>query len=216
MKTEITPLLIMTKLEQYDYAGATAIAVVMLVASFAAPARDQPAPGVERAARGGVRVAVSPARRRRAARAHSRSRSPSGSLIGVALAFLAALPRACRSAAVFAEALAKGWPAYLAAVREPDGALRAPADAAHRGDRRARSTSSSASPPPGRSPASTSPARALLITLIDLPFAVSPVISGMIFVLLFGAQGSLGPWLAAHDLQDHLRGARASSWRRSS
>ena len=41
----------------------------------------------------------------------------------------------------------------------------------------------------------------LLITLIDLPFAVSPVISGMIYVLLYGLHGWLGPWLAAHDLQ---------------
>ncbi|MBA4543525.1 sulfate ABC transporter permease subunit CysW [Thermoactinomyces daqus] len=41
----------------------------------------------------------------------------------------------------------------------------------------------------------------LLITLIDLPFAVSPVISGLIFVLLFGAQGILGPWLEAHDIK---------------
>ena len=38
-----------------------------------------------------------------------------------------------------------------------------------------------------------------LVTLIDLPFAVSPVIAGMIFVLLFGRQGVLGPWLLAHD-----------------
>ncbi|HZG76558.1 MAG TPA: sulfate ABC transporter permease subunit CysW [Paenibacillus sp.] len=41
----------------------------------------------------------------------------------------------------------------------------------------------------------------LLITLIDLPFAVSPVISGLIFVLLFGAQGLLGPWLQSHDIK---------------
>jgi sulfate transport system permease protein len=40
-----------------------------------------------------------------------------------------------------------------------------------------------------------------LITLIDLPFAVSPVISGMIYVLLFGLQGLLGPWLQAHDIK---------------
>ena len=45
------------------------------------------------------------------------------------------------------------------------------------------------------------PGRNLLITLIDLPFAVSPVISGMIFVLLFGAHGWFGPWLVAHDLK---------------
>jgi sulfate transport system permease protein len=38
-----------------------------------------------------------------------------------------------------------------------------------------------------------------LLTLIDLPFAVSPVISGLIFILLFGRQGVLGPWLQAHD-----------------
>lgn len=41
----------------------------------------------------------------------------------------------------------------------------------------------------------------LLITLIDLPFSVSPVISGLIYVLLFGSQGTFGPWLAAHGLQ---------------
>ncbi|MGA9522585.1 MAG: sulfate ABC transporter permease subunit CysW [Myxococcaceae bacterium] len=43
--------------------------------------------------------------------------------------------------------------------------------------------------------------RTLLISLIDLPFSVSPVISGMLFVLLFGAQGLLGPWLAERGLQ---------------
>ena len=43
--------------------------------------------------------------------------------------------------------------------------------------------------------------KALLTTLIDLPFSVSPVISGLIYVLMFGAQGWLGPWLAAHDVQ---------------
>jgi sulfate transport system permease protein len=42
--------------------------------------------------------------------------------------------------------------------------------------------------------------RTFLITLIDLPFSVSPVISGLVFVLLFGAQGFLGPWLQAHDI----------------
>jgi sulfate transport system permease protein len=43
--------------------------------------------------------------------------------------------------------------------------------------------------------------KSLLITLIDLPFSVSPVVSGLIYVLLFGLQGVLGPWLARHDLQ---------------
>ena len=39
------------------------------------------------------------------------------------------------------------------------------------------------------------------MTLIDLPIAVSPVVSGLVFVLLFGLQGWMGPWLAEHDLQ---------------
>lgn len=41
----------------------------------------------------------------------------------------------------------------------------------------------------------------ILITLIDLPFAVSPVIAGLIFVVLFGARGILGPWLIEHDIR---------------
>ena len=45
------------------------------------------------------------------------------------------------------------------------------------------------------------PGRSLLITLIDLPLSISPVVSGLIFVLLFGLQGLLGPWLARHDLK---------------
>jgi sulfate transport system permease protein len=43
--------------------------------------------------------------------------------------------------------------------------------------------------------------KSLLITLIDLPFAVSPVVAGMIFILLFGAQGTFGPWLSAHEIK---------------
>ncbi len=45
------------------------------------------------------------------------------------------------------------------------------------------------------------PGKGLLVALIDLPFAVSPVISGLIFVLLFGMQGFLGPWLAEHEIE---------------
>jgi sulfate transport system permease protein len=43
--------------------------------------------------------------------------------------------------------------------------------------------------------------RNLLLTLIDVPFGVSPVVSGLIFVLVFGAQGWLGPWLSDRDIQ---------------
>jgi sulfate transport system permease protein len=45
------------------------------------------------------------------------------------------------------------------------------------------------------------PGKSLLTTLIDLPLAVSPVVSGLIYVLVFGLNGWLGPWLAAHDMQ---------------
>jgi sulfate transport system permease protein len=45
------------------------------------------------------------------------------------------------------------------------------------------------------------PGKTFLISLIDLPFSVSPVISGLVFVLLFGAQGFFGPWLQAHNVQ---------------
>jgi sulfate/thiosulfate transport system permease protein len=43
--------------------------------------------------------------------------------------------------------------------------------------------------------------KSLLITLIDLPFSVSPVVAGLVFVLLFGLQGLFGPWLASHDIK---------------
>lgn len=43
--------------------------------------------------------------------------------------------------------------------------------------------------------------KGLLLTLIDLPFSVSPVVSGLIYVLLFGLQGVLGPWLSAHHIK---------------
>ena len=45
------------------------------------------------------------------------------------------------------------------------------------------------------------PGKSLLISLIEIPFSVSPVISGLIFVLLFGLHGLFGPWLAEHDLK---------------
>ena len=43
--------------------------------------------------------------------------------------------------------------------------------------------------------------KGVLITLIDLPFAVSPVVAGLVFILLFGAQGWFGPWLSAHEVK---------------
>ena len=57
--------------------------------------------------------------------------------------------------------------------------------------------------------------KSLLITLIDLPFAVSPVISGLIYVLVFGSQGWFGPWLRAHKSTSSSP-CPASSWPRPS
>ena len=45
------------------------------------------------------------------------------------------------------------------------------------------------------------PGKSLLVTFIDLPFSVSPVVAGLVYVLLFGMQGWLGPWLREHDIQ---------------
>ena len=122
-----------------------------------------------------------------------------GLLIGVTLAFLGVfllLPLL----AVFVEALRQGFSAYLSGITEPDAlaAIRltllvaaiavplnlifgvAAAWAITKFEFRGKS---------------------LLITLIDLPFSVSPVIAGLIYVLLFGAQGLLGPWLDAHGVK---------------
>jgi sulfate transport system permease protein len=120
-------------------------------------------------------------------------------LIAVAVGFLG-LFLVMPLLAVFAQALEKGLVAYFAALREPMtlAALKltllaagiavplnlvfgvAAAWAVAKFD---------------------FPGKDGLITLIDLPFGVSPVISGMVFVLLFGRQGLLGPWTEAHDLK---------------
>lgn len=47
--------------------------------------------------------------------------------------------------------------------------------------------------------------KGLMITLIDLPFSISPVVGGLIFVLVFGSNGWLGPWLSEHDIKIILR-----------
>jgi sulfate transport system permease protein len=101
---------------------------------------------------------------------------------------------------VFEQALSAGWGAYLSALREPD------ALAAIRLTLTAAAVAVPLNAIFGVAAAwaiakFTFPGRHILITLIDLPFAVSPVIAGMLFVLLFGTQGWLGGWLAEHDLQ---------------
>ncbi len=120
-------------------------------------------------------------------------------LIGIALAYFALL-LLTPLVTVFFEASKKGLDAYLAAIREPDAlasirltlmvaAVAVPLNlvfgvaaawAIAKFEFRGKS---------------------LLITFIDLPFSVSPVIAGLIFVLVFGLHGWLGPWLVEHDIK---------------
>ena len=135
---------------------------------------------------------------RQSGRAESR-RVGIAALWGLALLFLTAF-LFVPLAAVFTEAFAEGFDAYLQAVAEPEAwnAIRltlvtalvvvplnlvfgvAAAWALARFEFRG---------------------RRILIALIELPFAVSPVVSGLVFVLLFGAQGFVGPWLAERDIR---------------
>jgi sulfate transport system permease protein len=122
-----------------------------------------------------------------------------GTLLAVAVVFLAIFLM-MPLVAVFAQALEKGLAAYLTALREPD---------AWAAIRLTLLTAAIAVPLNLAFGLAASwaiakfefPGKGTLLTLIDLPFAVSPVISGMIFVLLFGRQGLLGPFLGAHDVK---------------
>jgi sulfate transport system permease protein len=120
-------------------------------------------------------------------------------LIAVALTFLT-LFLFVPLVAVFVEAFKKGWEAYLAAVIEDDAisaikltlitaAIAVPLNLVFGV---AASWCIAKFEFRGKS---------ILLTLIDLPFSVSPVISGLIYVLLFGAQGWFGPWLMEHDIK---------------
>jgi sulfate transport system permease protein len=119
-------------------------------------------------------------------------------LIGVALAFLA-LFLVLPLVAIFSEALRAGVAAYWSAIVEPEArraltltvmiaAIAVPLNALF-GIAAAWAVARF-----------QFPLKHVLVTLIDLPFAVSPVISGLVFVLLFGMQGFFGPWLAEHDV----------------
>jgi sulfate transport system permease protein len=120
-------------------------------------------------------------------------------LICVALLFLTiflVLPLA----SVFAEAFAKGWRTYIASVRDPDAAD------AIRLTLLASGIAVSLNLLFGLMAAWAISrfyfrGKNLLISLIDLPLAVSPVVSGLIFVLLFGLHGWFGGWLNDHDIR---------------
>lgn len=137
------------------------------------------------------------------ARAHAASVSEPAAvrwlLIGVSLAFLClfiGLPLA----AVFVEAFSKGALVYFAALHESD------ALAAIRLTLLTAAVAVPLNTVFGLAAAWAIakfefPGKSALITLIDLPFAVSPVVAGLIFVLLFGRQGWFGGWLAEHDIK---------------
>ena len=120
-------------------------------------------------------------------------------LIAVALTFLG-LFLVLPLLTVFAQALAKGWGAYFAAFAEPD---------AQAAIRLTLIVAAIAVPFNLVFGVAASWAIAkfefrgknLLVTLIDLPFSVSPVVSGLIYVLVFGSRGLFGPFLVEHDIQ---------------
>ena len=102
--------------------------------------------------------------------------------------------------AVFVEALRKGWGTYITALSDPD------AQSAIRLTLLAAAISLPLNLAFGIAAAWAVAkfeftGKQLLTTFIDLPFSVSPVIAGLAYVLVFGAQGWFGPWLAAHDIK---------------
>ena len=120
-------------------------------------------------------------------------------LVTVALAWLAVF-LFVPLAAVFAQALKKGWDVYAAAIVESD------ALSAVRLTLLAAAIAVPLNLVFGIAAAWAIakfdfPGKGVLTTLIDLPFSVSPVVSGLIYVLVFGLQGWLGPWLSAHDVK---------------
>lgn len=120
-------------------------------------------------------------------------------LIGIAVIFLGAflfLPLAV----VFGTAFAKGMRFYFDSLREPDAlaAIRLTLIAAGIAVPMNLAFGIAAAWVIGKF---EFVGKSVLITLIDLPFSVSPVVSGLIYVLLFGLQGLLGPWLIAHGVR---------------
>jgi sulfate transport system permease protein len=120
-------------------------------------------------------------------------------LITVALTFVL-LFLVLPLAAVFTEALRKGFGAYVDGLREPDAwsairltlivaVIAVPLNLVF-GVAAAWAIAKF-----------EFPGKAILTTFVDLPFSVSPVVAGLMYVLVFGAQGWFGPWLAAHDIK---------------
>ncbi len=214
MKTEITPLLIVIKLEQFEYAAAAALGFIMLIMSFVDAAFHQsltslgaaPTRGVGALMAGGPNKALLAELASRPGRDTLASTLIKWTFIGASLLFLAALLFA-PLITVFAAALAKGWSMYFASFGDPDtlAAIRL-------------TLTTAAIVVPLNTVFGICAAWAIakfefkgksfLITLIDLPMAVSPVISGLVYVLLFGMQGWFGLWLQENDISIIYRAAR--------
>jgi sulfate/thiosulfate transport system permease protein len=122
-----------------------------------------------------------------------------GSLVAVSLTFFT-LFLLMPLIAVFVEALRKGWDTYLTALIEPDAlsAIKLTLIAALIAVPLNLSFGVSAA---WAITKFNFRGKHVLTTLIDLPFSVSPVVAGLIYVLVFGAQGWLGPWLQERDLK---------------
>jgi len=120
-------------------------------------------------------------------------------LLAVALAFLT-LFLFVPLVAVFTEALRKGWQSYVTAIVDEDAisAIKLTLIAAGIAVPLNLVFGVAASWAVAKFEFR---GKSLLLTLIDLPFSVSPVISGLIYVLMFGAQGWFGEWLMAHDIK---------------
>jgi sulfate transport system permease protein len=203
--SEILPLLIVIKLEQFDYAGATVIATLMLIVSFVLLLTINLVQAWWRRRLGGENTLTGPAARRGTDTTFesklllSEPAIARSALIAVALSYLVAF-LIFPLIIVFVEALGEGVRAYLAALEDPaalsaiqltllTAAIVVPLNMVF-GIAAAWSITKF-----------EFPGKNLLITMIDLPFSVSPVIGGMVFVLLFGIQGLLGSWLLEHGIR---------------
>jgi len=200
--SEIAPLLIVIRLEEFNYAGATAYCLLSCspspspcccssICCRCGAAGGWPMSGSSNAAAGGKKprfhdaAAETPIARR--------------VLIAVAIGFLAftlLLPLIL----VFAGAFRDGFPAFLEALADADAisairltllvaAISVPLNLVF-GVAAAWSIAKF-----------EFPGKTFLTTLIDLPFSISPVISGLVYVLLFGSQSVLGPWLKSHGIE---------------
>ncbi len=212
MKTEITPLLIVNKLQQYDYAGATSIAAVMLITSIPVlllAINALPTPHAK--VHGGAGLSHGDCGS--AAQIDEGAALQAGPRVGaMGIDRSRALwPWACCIVLPLAAAVRAGVREGLGRVsRSSDpgtgdsvghqslvargGRLRSAQPGVQRCGRGAMDVVDKVSVPGKERPA-------LSALESTSPFGVSPVISGLVFVLVFGAQGWFGPWLSDHDIQ---------------